>query len=373
MVFRQYLGVAIVFSGTVFVSSPADAADPVPKPVYTFSALKSQPADIVKLKLETLLKATGKFDQAKFDAVWSQQGRSVSDATLQTIALGLPETVALMADAKRVDTLPPIETPTIFQDTKLDPYIRSNLAASYAKALAGKRGYEEALAVTKTIQPEQLIDPASYFFYKAVAEHALMQREAAVSSIVRLLDDVTDAPDRYKVVATLMFFDLQNWAKDDKDLTNIGRLMDNSGRRLDLARGGPQTQEIQKKIVFRLDEKIKELETKSKSQQKSQGEKKPGEKGEPNDGSCPSGGEPGNGNPSGKPNAPQDDSKGGTDSGPGQVDVKKLRNYEQVWGKLPEVERKKITQDFIREMPPKFKPMIEDYFRSLNRMNGFKQ
>ena len=66
------------------------------------------------------------------------------------------------------------------------------------------------------------------------------------------------------------------------------------------------------------------------------------------------------------------DSVGGTDSGAGQVDLKKLRNYEQVWGKLPEVERKKVTQDFIREMPAKFKPMIEDYFRSLNRINGFK-
>ena len=215
--------------------------------------------------------------------------------------------------------------------------------------------------MAKLVTPEQLADPASYFFYRAVAEHALTQRDAAVTSIVRLLDDVSDAPDRYRVVATMMFFDLQQWSKDDKDLTNIGRLMDNSGRRLELARGGPQTHEIQKKIVFRLDEKIKELEAKAKQQQ-----------GVPGDQSCPSGGAPGSGNGSGPPSAPMQDSVGGNDSGPGQVDVKKLRNYEQVWGKLPEAERKKVTQDFIREMPPKFKPMIEDYFRSLNRINGFK-
>jgi hypothetical protein len=78
------------------------------------------------------------------------------------------------------------------------------------------------------------------------------------------MDDVTDTPDRYKVVATLMFFEIQNWSKDEKDLANIGRLMDNSGRRLDLARGGAKTQDIQKKIVFRLDEKIKELEQQQK-------------------------------------------------------------------------------------------------------------
>jgi hypothetical protein len=40
--------------------------------------------------------------------------------------------------------------------------------------------------------------------------------------------------------------------------------MDSSGRRLDLARGGQTTQTIQKRIIFRLDEKIKELEEKAK-------------------------------------------------------------------------------------------------------------
>jgi len=38
--------------------------------------------------------------------------------------------------------------------------------------------------------------------------------------------------------------------------------MDNSGRRLELARGGPVTQKIQKDIVNRLDELIKEMENK---------------------------------------------------------------------------------------------------------------
>jgi hypothetical protein len=85
-----------------------------------------------------------------------------------------------------------------------------------------------------------------------------------VSTLVRLVDDVVDAPDRYRVVAIQMYFDIQNWAKDDKDLSNIGKLMDNSGRRLDLARGGTTTQDIQKRIIFRLDEKIKELENQQK-------------------------------------------------------------------------------------------------------------
>jgi hypothetical protein len=66
------------------------------------------------------------------------------------------------------------------------------------------------------------------------------------------------------------------------------------------------------------------------------------------------------------------DSNIATNGGEGKIDEKKLRSYEENWGKLPEAERKKIVQDVVRDLPPKFKPMIEDYFRSLNRMHGYK-
>ena len=66
------------------------------------------------------------------------------------------------------------------------------------------------------------------------------------------------------MVATIMFFDMANWKKDEKDLSNIRRLMDNSEPAADQARGGKTTQDIQKKIVFRLDELIKEKENQAK-------------------------------------------------------------------------------------------------------------
>jgi hypothetical protein len=259
---RKWLAAAAVSAG---VALPGFAADPVKPGAFGFSTLKPAADADAKAKLEGWLKATGKFDAARFEAVWSQPGRTVADRTLDSIAIGMPEAVALVAEAKKPGAAAPTEAPAVLKDAKLDPFVRANLAAAYAKALAARRVYEEALDAVAGIAPEQVVDPAGFFFYKAVAEHALIRREAAVSSIVRLLDDAADAPDRYKVVATLMFFDLQNWAKDEKDLTNIGRLMDNSERRLDLARGGPKTQDIQKKIVFRLDELIKEMENKAKS------------------------------------------------------------------------------------------------------------
>jgi hypothetical protein len=131
--------------------------------------------------------------------------------------------------------------------------------------------------------------------------------------------------------------------------------MDNSGRRLDLARGGKETQDIQKKIIFSLDEKIKEMENQAK--------------GNSNSGSCPNGGCPKPGNTN-TPSSPQQDSFGGGSSGAGKVDEKQLRKLAEEWGKLPPAEREKAIQEISKDLPPKFKPMIEDYFKSLNKING---
>jgi len=262
---RRWLASAVIATSPVLAGSSALAADPViPAPTYSFSTLRAVPADVAKTKLEAWLKSINKLDAKKLDSIWSNASRSVSERTQETIVLGLPEAAKLLQDAKNADVLPPSEVPALLKDAKLDPFVKANLAAGYAKHLASKRVYEESLEATKGIAPELLVDPAGFFFFKSVAEYSLILREPAINSIIRLMDDVTDTPDRYKVVATLMFFEIQNWSKDEKDLANIGRLMDNSGRRLDLARGGAKTQDIQKKIVFRLDEKIKELEQQQK-------------------------------------------------------------------------------------------------------------
>lgn len=361
---RKWLATVAVAAGTAVGSQAADAvqpAAPAKHTTYSFSTLRAIPADAVKAKLTAWLKASGKYDAAKFNAIWANDGRAVLDRTIETITQAMPEAATVLADAAKFDTPAPTTVPAIFKDEKVDPFVRANLAAAYAKSLGGKRVYEEALEALKSVSVEQLVDPAGYYFYRAVAEHALIQRDAATTSITRLLDDVTDAPDRYKMVATLMFFDIQNWPRDEKDLSNIGKLMDNSGRRLDLARGGPKTQDIQKKIVFRLDEKIKELEQKSKSQGSGSG----------NGGQCPDGGQPGNGGGA-NPSGPMADSNIATNGGPGTIDEKKLRQYSEVWGKLPAAERAKAIQEITRDLPAKFKPMIEDYFKSLNRLHGVR-
>ena len=45
----------------------------------------------------------------------------------------------------------------------------------------------------------------------------------------------------------------------------------------------------------------------------------------------------------------------------------------EVWGKLPAAERQKMVQEITRDMPAKYKPMIEQYFKSLNQIHGYKE
>jgi hypothetical protein len=51
--------------------------------------------------------------------------------------------------------------------------------------------------------------------------------------------------------------------------------------------------------------------------------------------------------------------------GAGNVDQKRLTNYAQQWGKLPEKERAKAMAELTRDMPPRYREVIENYFKKV--------
>ncbi len=227
---------------------------------------------------------------------------------------------------------------------------------AYAKALTSRKVFDEALEVFKSVKGEDVIDPSAYFFHRAVTEHALMMKNEADDSIDRLLIDVVDAPARYRMIGVLMHYDMVTW--QDKDLDWIARKMGVIKDRLDLTRGGPKTRAMQREVLVKLDEKIKELENKANGSSQSNG------------GACPSGGLPGlpSGNQSSNPAA---DSK--LPNAPprnGEIDLKKVKEYAEVWGKLPERERVKAMTDLTRGMPAKYRDAIEAYFKQLEKNGG---
>jgi len=350
------LTAAALSTGLVFGSTlPAVAAEKT-KNEFTFGALRTTAPDAAKTQAETWLKAAGKFDQKAFDAVWAQEDLTVLDKVADTLKLGSADAAKILAASAAADKDAPNAVPALLKDKKQDSFFRSNLALAFARNLTSARVYEEALEALDSVAPEAVVDPSAYFFHKAVAEHALIKKDKAQKTIIRLLDDVVDAPDRYKMLATIMFVDMSAWKKDEKDLGNIVKLMDNSERRLDLGRGGPITQDIQKKIVFRLDELIKEKEAQQKGG------------GQCNGGNCPGGGtKPGNGGGA-TPSAPMQDSNIANNGGPGNVNEQKLKTYQENWGKMNDNERARAIQELTRDLPPRYKLVIEDYFKSLNKV-----
>jgi hypothetical protein len=320
----------------------------------SFGALETMSAEEAQAKSAGWLESVGKTDATtmqSLQAIWKQEDLTILDKVAQTFALGDPAVGKLLADARDLNAAAPTQVPAMMRDTKNSVFFRANLALAYARALSNRRVHEESLDILKSFRPEQVVDPSAYLFHRSVAEHALLNKTQAVQTITRLLDDGIGCPERYKTVSALMLLDMQTWK--DKDLGAVARKMENIERRLDLARGGPQTQKLQKEVIARLDELIKELENKAKKS------------GTGNGGACPDGA-PGNTPGSGNtPNSPMPDSTLPPGGGTGRVDTVKMRKLVEEWGRMPPREQARALQELTQGMSARHREAIENYFRNL--------
>jgi hypothetical protein len=254
---------ALALAAAVLCAVPASAAENKPaKETASFGTLRSTSLDDARAQAEKWLKDAGKFDEKAFKAVWDSPEKPLIDKLGDTFALADDNAAKLLKMARDPEAAAPEAVPAYLKDAKVSPYVRANLSLSYAKALASRKVYEDALEALRLVKAEQVVDPSAYYFNRAVCEHGLMLQPEATDTIARLLDDVSDVPERYKMVAALMHFDMLSW--QDQDLGWIARKMDIIQRRLNLTRGGEKTQKIQREVVVRLNEMIKELENKKK-------------------------------------------------------------------------------------------------------------
>jgi hypothetical protein len=355
-------GVVVLGLAAFAVSAPVTGAEkPSKKEGSSFGALRAPTADEAREQAQAWLKSVGKADAAKFKAIWDAD-KPVIDRISETLILGSPDAAKLLAEARDEDAPAPTAVPALVKDKKQSAFFRANLGLAYAKALTNRKVYEEALEAFASVKPEDVADPSAYFFHKAVCEYSLMLKDNADASIDRLLVDVSDAPERYRTVGALMRFDMLTWS--EKDLGWIARKMGNIQRRLDLKRGGKETQRQQKEVLVKLDEMIKEIENKQSGNCDCNGGNCPG--GAPGDG----GGGPGQQN---SPSSPQKDSAGGAASGSGQAESKRVKEIAEVWGKLPEKERARAIQDLTRGLPAKDRAVIEEYFRRMQSSDASRR
>jgi hypothetical protein len=342
---------ALLASGGLLLAEDAKTAKPA-KDIAAFGSLDTMSVEAAKAKAAEWLKEVGKTDDKAFEAIWAAD-KTVLDKVAETFALGDADAAKLLAEARDPKAPAPTDVPAVFSDAKKSLFFRANLGLAYAKALSNRRVYEEGLDTLSLFKPEQVVDPASFLFHKAIAEHATLKKTEALKSIGRLLEDCNTAPERYQMLCLLMVNDIKGWKDEkDKDLGWVGRMMNNIERRLELSRGGPTTQDQQKRVLLTLDEMIKKLEDEQQSQC---------------NGNCNKPGSGKGSKPSNnlKATSPQQDSFGGNGTGPGQVEAKKFKETTENWGSMPSKDRAKAALDLAREMPAKHRELVETYLKKL--------
>ena len=275
------------------------------------------------------------------DPLWQFEGTATTeqlfDALMRTFYYA-DNDVRNLVDACRALT-PSAEMPDVsaFRSRVDEPLLANNVQYFFARHLAVLNLYEESLAVLGGVEPHALVDPASYFFYKAVCEHHLLLKDDGLQSVSRLLHDTEQVPVRYQKVGELMQHDLEQ--VQEKSLGEVARQMRDVERRLDLGRTGQQVQRVEERIIATLDEIIEKLEQQG--------------------GGGGGGGGQSQGQPSG---SPADDSYLGGVKGPGQTDRKDI-GHKDGWGDLPPKAQTAAKNMLDRQFPPHYRQAVEEYLK----------
>ena len=332
--------------------APRLAADTVPAgaaadPLVAVPTLKPPTVEELRRQVHAWLDERQAADAVRrqVDALWptegvSSRGSEMLDRLAASFSLADDRAKALVeacAKPRASVKLPEVA----WLDSETTPaFQRHNLRLLYARWLSHERLYDELLEQTTGIEPTDVVDPASLLFYRGVACHWLLQKEAGLKILDRLLNDVVNPPQRYKSLATLMRLDLQSL--DEKTLDHIARRMDDIQRHLELGRAGKKVVKIEDGVIESLDKLIKEMEEEEKKKQQQQSA--------------------GGGNM--RPSAPMPDSQPGGGKGAGEVDRRRIGNTSG-WGELPAKDREQALQQIGKDFPSHYRDVIEQYFRKL--------
>jgi len=203
--------------------------------------------------------------------------------------------------------------------------------------------FDDALGVLAGLDPATAVDPATLLFHRAACQYWLLEADAAVESLDRLLERSGGIPVRYERLARLMRADIA--ALEDESLDHIARRMRDVTRRLDQGHAGPKTRQVQDGVIESLDKLIAAIE---KQQQESQCQSSSGA------GGSGRGGE----------DKPMDDSRLADGKGAGEVARRDLGDTDG-WGNLPPHKRDEALQQIGREFPAHYREAIEQYFKRL--------
>jgi len=231
----------------------------------------------------------------------------------------------------------------LFDGIREQPIYRNQIRLFRAKWLTQHRLFDEALAIYQQLSPDDVVDPAGLFFYRAVCQSQLLMKSEAADNLSLLLNHTLEVPPRFRTVASILQKELGG--RKDDDLSHVSRLMSDVQRRLDLGRSGQRVQEQQEAVIAAIDQLLEKAENKNKARQ-DQGSQ---------------GGQNPNRQPSGSP-ASKSIIQGS--KAPGEADRKELKETGG-WGMLNRREEAKARELIRQQFPANYLDIISEYNRRI--------
>ena len=224
-------------------------------------------------------------------------------------------------------------------DGQADSFVVDNLRLLYGRWLANHSLLDESREQLADLKPEDVVDPATLLFYQAVVHQGLLEPEAGLAAVKRLLEGADQGPRRYAEIGRLLKRDLETIEEDSLD--HIARRMNDVGRRLELGRAGPDVRKIEDGVIESLDKLIEKVK---KQQQQREGSGQDAQNMQPSN--------------------PAEESRPMGGKGPGEVTKKDIGSKAN-WGDLPPKQRQEALQQIGREFPAHYRDVIEQYFRKM--------
>lgn len=283
-------------------------------------------------------------------AIWARDAAAVGDvldAAIETFATVDPRCSVLLGLARRPhDLSATVEARLVAATSPTDAgpvaMQRDAIRLWLGRHFVRHDRFDEGLEMLADLEVEKAIDPAALLFHRAACRFWLLQADASIEDLDRLLERADAIPVRYERTARLLRADLATL--EEESLDHIARRMRDVTRRLGLGRAGATTRSVQDGVIASLDKLIAKIEQEQQNQCQA------------------SGGAGGSG--AGGNGTPMDDSRIAGGKGRGEVQNRDIGDGDG-WGKLPPHQREEALQQIGREFPAHYREAIEQYFKRL--------
>ena len=331
----------------VDASVSSSISDDVSSTDTTSAAFGRMPFDQLKERLQHWL-SQSRVDEAKSKQameLWSDRqqidgltAEQTLDRLMDSFAIADSSVQQLVELCRSTGTRKALD----FEGSRSEAFFKDHVTLYHARWLTQHRFYDEAIVMLEGLDPENVIDPASLFFYRAVCRLRLLKPAEASDDITLLLNNTLDVPSRFRAVAEMM----KEEAKvATEGLPQVARLMSDVQRRLDLGNADDPVQKREDEVIVALDKLLEEME-KQKQKQQQQGDGK-GQ---------------GQQNQAGPQGAAQSTIKGAPAEG--DADRKEL-NENGSWGMLDKQAETKARELIRQQFPPNFLDAISRYTRRI--------